>query len=80
MYRSLVTRTGRALLLALLCAVALVVAAPSLANAQESNGKVVRVGWYDSAFHKRTGSEDARATATSTSNALPPIPAGLTNT
>ena len=48
----LVTRIGRALLLALLCAVALVVAAPSLANAQESNGKVVRVGWYESPFNR----------------------------
>ncbi len=58
MYRSLVSHVGRALLLALLCALALVVAMPTIASAQEedaqeSNGKVVRVGWYDSAFHSK---------------------------
>ncbi|MEE1159415.1 MAG: transporter substrate-binding domain-containing protein, partial [Atopobiaceae bacterium] len=37
--------------MALLCAIALVMAAPSQAYARESDGKVVRVGWYESAFH-----------------------------
>lgn len=51
MNRSRVLRAGGILRLALLCAFALVVALPSVAQAREEGGKVVRVGWYESAFH-----------------------------
>ena len=51
MYRSLVTRTRGFLRLAVLLAFALAMFAPLPAHAQEASGKVVRVGWYESAFH-----------------------------
>ena len=53
MRRSMVARSRRMLLLLPLCLiVALFAMAPvSSAHAQETDQKVVRVGWYDSAFH-----------------------------
>ena len=41
----------RALGLTLLLLAALAMAMPAVARAQEANSKVVRVGWYESAFH-----------------------------
>ena len=47
----IVKRLRRVLSLAPLLLVAFAMAMPAVANAQEANGKVVRVGWYESAFH-----------------------------